>query len=317
MKILANDGISQSGINKLMNAGHKVFLQTVPQESLEKFLKEEKVEVILVRSATKVRKNLIDNCPNLKLIGRGGVGLDNIDVEYAKSKGIKVINTPSASSHSVAELVFAHLSSIIRFLHDSNRNMPLEGDKRFKELKKSYKNGSELKGKTIGIIGLGRIGQAVAKIAIGLGMKVKGYDNFLDEITLELIFFDGQKKSFTINSSPLDEVLSSSDFLTIHIPKLNEKPLVNENEFNKMKNGVVLINAARGGIVNEQDLLKALDNNKVSAAGLDVFENEPNPSIKLLMHPKISLSPHTGASTNEAQDRIGDELAEKIISYFS
>jgi len=317
MKILVNDGISQSGVNKLTNAGHEVFLQKVPQESLEKFLKEKKIEAILVRSATEVRQQLINSCPNLKLIGRGGVGLDNIDVDYAKSKGIKVINTPSASSHSVAELVFAHLLSIARFLHDSNRNMPLEGDNRFKELKKSYKNGGELKGKTIGIIGLGKIGQAVAKIAIGLGMKVKGHDKFLNEITLELSFFDGQKKTFTINSSPLNEVLSSSDFLTIHIPKSDKKPLINEKEFNRMKNGVVLINAARGGIVNEQDLLKALDKNKVSAAGLDVFENEPNPSIKLLMHPRISLTPHTGASTNEAQDRIGNELAEKIISYFS
>ena len=175
MNILANDGISESGKNKLEEYGFNVDLTTVAQDQLVNYINENSISTLLVRSATQVRKDIIDNCPSLKIIGRGGVGMDNIDVEYAKSKKINVINTPAASSKSVAELVFSHLFGCVRFLHESNRSMPLDGDSKFKELKKSYAGGRELAGKKIGIIGFGRIGQEVAKIAIGIGMEAVSY----------------------------------------------------------------------------------------------------------------------------------------------
>ena len=276
MKVLANDGLDQSGIDGLQKAGFEVITAKVPQEELINYINENQVRTLLVRSATKVRKDIIDACPSLKIIGRGGVGMDNIDVEYAREKGINVINTPAASSASVAELVFAHLFSGCRFLTDSNRKMPVEGDSKFSELKKAYTKGVELRGKTIGIIGFGRIGQEVAKMALGLGMRVLAVDNFAEKVNLKVVI--GQK------------------------------------EFDLMKNGASLVNCARGGVVDEEALLKALDSGKLAFAGLDVFINEPTPAKSILSHPKISLTPHTGASTNEAQDRIGISLAEQIIS---
>ena len=196
MKVLANDGISQSGIDTLEKEGFEVNTTTVAQEQLESYINENNIDVILVRSATKVRKDIIDNCPNLKIIGRGGVGMDNIDVDYAREKGIHVINTPAASSHSVAELVFAHLYGLARFLHNSNRDMPLEGDTKFKDLKKAYAKGTELKGKTLGVLGFGRIGQATTKVALGIGMKVVAFDPFIEMANLELDFFDGKNTRF-------------------------------------------------------------------------------------------------------------------------
>lgn len=313
MKVLANDGISQSGINALENAGFEVLTTTVAQEQLENFINENDISVLLVRSATKVRTNIIDNCPSLKIIGRGGVGMDNIDVDYARSKGLHVINTPAASSHSVAELVFGHFYGLARFLHNSNRDMPLEGDANFKGLKKSYAKGTELKGKTLGVLGFGRIGQATAKVAIGAGMKVVAFDPFMEKANLELEFFDGQKVNFEIEMSSKDEVLSQADFLTLHVPAQKDY-VIDASDFNKMKDGVIIANAARGGVINEVALVQAIENGKVARAALDVFENEPKPEIQLLMNPALSLTPHTGAATNEAQDRIGTELANQIIS---
>ena len=312
MKVLANDGVSQSGIDKLESAGFEVITTKVAQEQLINYLNENKVDVILVRSATKVRKDIIDACPDLKIIGRGGVGLDNIDVEYAKEKGVKVINTPAASSASVAELVVAHLLSGVRFLKNANRDMPLEGESKFKELKKSYAKGVELKGKTLGIIGFGRIGQATAKVALGLGMKVIAADAFLEEATIELDFFDGQTVDFNIKTISKEEVLKQADFITLHVPAQKEY-VIGKNEIEIMKDGAGLINAARGGVIDEVALVEALDNKKLAFAGLDVFESEPKPELKILMSPHISLSPHIGGSTNEAQDRIGVELANQII----
>jgi D-3-phosphoglycerate dehydrogenase len=265
----------------------------------------------LVRSATTARKDLVDSCPSLKIIGRGGVGMDNIDVEYAKSKGLHVINTPAASSKSVAELVFSHLFGCVRFLHESNRSMPLDGDSKFKDLKKSYAKGTELSGKTIGIVGFGRIGQEVAKIAIGIGMNVLFYDKLHKEANLILDFFDGQSTSFKINSSSFEDLLKESDFISVHIPA-TDKYIIDSKEISKMKNGVGILNLSRGGILNEEELLKNIENGKVSFAGIDTYEDEPNPSIKILMNSNISLTPHIGAATNEAQDRIGVELADKI-----
>ena len=311
MKILANDGISDSGVEELRKSGFEVITTNVAQEQLENYINTNNIIGLLVRSATTVRKDLIDKCPSLKLIGRGGVGMDNIDVEYARSKGLDVINTPAASSHSVAELVFSHLFSCVRFLHDSNRNMPLEGDSNFKKLKKNYSKGTELKGKTLGIIGFGRIGQETAKIALGIGMNVIYNDKFIDSASIDLDFAQNQKVSFDLNSSDLDDVLKNSDFISLHVPAQKDY-VIGKNEFKKMKSGAGIINASRGGVINEEELLKYIENGHISFAALDTFENEPNPSIKVLMNPKISLTPHIGAATSEAQDRIGLELAEQI-----
>ena len=311
MKILANDGISESGKNKLEEYGFEVDLTKVSQEQLVSYINDNHIVVILVRSATQVRADIIDNCPSIKIIGRGGVGMDNIDVDYAKSKGINVINTPAASSKSVAELVFSHLFGCVRFLHESNRSMPLDGDSKFKELKKAYAGGKELAGKKIGIIGFGRIGQEVAKIAIGIGMNVIFYDKFIEETSLDIEFFDGQNITFNLVSSSFNEVLENSDFISVHIPA-SDKYIIDSKEIGKMKDGVGLFNLSRGGIVNEEELLKSIDSGKVSFAGIDTFENEPVPSMKLLMNSNISLTPHIGAATTEAQDRIGVELADKI-----
>ena len=316
INILANDGISQAGVDNLKAKGFNIITEHVPQADLINTINAKNYEVILVRSATTVRKDLIDACPNLKIIGRGGVGMDNIDVDYAREKGINVINTPAASSASVAELVFAHLFSMIRFLSDSNRKMPIVGDTDFKELKKSYAKGQELAGQTLGIIGFGRIGQEVAKRAIGLGMNVMAHDTFIEEANITLNFFNDDKKSFTIETESLKDVLSNSDFVTVHIPKIGNKAVIGAKEIGMMKTGAGIVNAARGGVIDETALMFALDKEKLAYAGLDVFENEPTPSIHLLMHNAISLTPHIGAATLEAQDRIGAELAEQIATHF-
>ncbi len=312
MKILANDGLSKSGITTLEEAGFEVLTTNVAQEQLADFINDNDVTGLLVRSATQVRKELIDICPGLKLIGRGGVGMDNIDVEYAREKGLHVINTPAASSESVAELVFAHLFGGVRFLYDANRNMPLEGDANFKKLKKSYAKGAELRGKTLGIIGFGRIGRATARIGLGVGMEIIFHDPFIEQAEIEVPFFDGQSVSFSFNSLTKEEVLAKADFISLHVPAQKEY-IIGRSEFELMKDGVGLVNAARGGVIDEVALIESLENGRVRFAGLDVFESEPRPEIKVLMHPNISLSPHIGAATGEAQDRIGTELATQII----
>ena len=312
MKILANDGISQSGIEALQNNGFEVITTKVAQVQLENFINKHQIDGILVRSATQVRQELIDACPSIKLIGRGGVGMDNIDVDYAINQGIHVINTPKASSNSVAELVFAHLFGMVRFLHQSNREMPLEGDSKFKDLKKAYASGSELRGKKIGIIGFGRIGQEVARIALGLGMEVLATDHLMESVPISVDFFNGQKITITIETIDLDTLLKESDFISLHVP-VQEDYIIGTKEISKMKTGVGIINAARGGVIDEMALIKAIEKNKVKFAGLDVFEKEPNPEIQLLMNPELSLTPHIGAATVEAQDRIGIELATQII----
>jgi len=312
MKILANDGIATSGVIALENAGFEVELTTVAQEQLIDYINNNNVVVLLVRSATKVRKDIIDACPSLKIIGRGGVGMDNIDVEYAREKGLHVINTPAASSHSVAELVFAHLYGMVRFLHDSNRNMPLDGDSKFKDLKKAYAKGVELKGKTLGILGFGRIGQATAKVALGAGMKVIAFDPYLDSANIELEFFDGQTVYFTIDTISKEDVLQQADFITLHVPA-QDQYVISTSEIEMMKDGASIVNAARGGVIDEVALVAALNSGKIANAALDVFENEPSPEIQILMNPNISLTPHIGAATSEAQHRIGSELADQII----
>ena len=313
MKILANDGISANGVEELEAAGFEVSTVTVAQEQLENYINNEGIVALLVRSATKVRKDLIDACPSLKIIGRGGVGMDNIDVEYARDKGLHVINTPAASSESVAELVFAHLFSGVRFLYDSNRNMPLDGDSKFKVLKKAYAKGTELRGKTLGVIGFGRIGQATAKIGLGLGMKVIAHDPFMEKASVTVPFFDGQSLTFDIDIESKETVLKKADFLSLHVPAQKEF-VIGAAEIELMKDGAGLVNAARGGVVDEVAMVEALKSGKLGFAGVDTFENEPTPAVQVLMTPNVSLTPHIGAATTQAQKRIGSELATQIIS---
>lgn len=316
-KILANDGIDKSGQVLLEKAGFTVLTEKVAQDQLTAYINSENIEVLLVRSATTVRKDMIDQCKGLKLIGRGGVGMDNIDVQYARDNGREVINTPGASSQSVAELVFAHLFSMARFLDDSNRHMPVTGATEFEKLKKKYAKGIELRGKTIGIIGFGRIGQSVATYALGCGMKVIAHDPFISSAEISFQVEGFGKVNVTIASSSFDDLLKNADFITMHVPKQKDgSAVIGNKEFALMKNGVCLVNAARGGVIDENSLIEALDSGKLAHAALDVFENEPTPDNRLLTHPKISLTPHIGAATNEAQDRIGIELADKIIAFF-
>ncbi|MBL1179565.1 MAG: D-2-hydroxyacid dehydrogenase [Bacteroidetes bacterium] len=318
MKILANDGIDDSGKKILEESRFIVITDTKPVSELASFINQQNIQVLLVRSATKVRKELIDECAGLKIIGRGGVGMDNIDVAYAKEKGIEVINTPAASSQSVAELVFAHLFSCVRFLHQSNAAMHHVENGHFNELKKSYSKGIELRGKTLGIIGFGRIGQSLASYALGCGMKVVAYDPFVEKGVIKIAIEEHVPVEITVKTKSFDEVLTTSDFISLHVPMPNNgQPIIGETEMKKMKKGIILINASRGGIVDEIALLTAIHSKHLFAAALDVFENEPEPSPLILSNKNISLSPHIGASTIEAQERIGSELAEKIIAFFS
>lgn len=312
MIVLANDGISEKGIQLLKEADITVLDARVSAEHLSNFINENNVDVLLVRSATQVRKNLIDECPNLKIIGRGGVGMDNIDVDYAIDKGIYIINTPKASRKSVAELVFAHFFSLARFLHESNRLMPLEGETKFNTLKKSFNNATELSGKTLGVIGMGNIGLEVIKIGISLGMSIVAYNRTPKTENVKISFFDGQSLHFEIKSVNLDEVLKKSDFISINISNA-EKYFIDNEQIARMKEGVFIANTARGGVLNEVALIDAIERGKVAGAALDVFENEPNPEIEILMNPALSLSPHIGGNTLEAQNRIAEELAEQII----
>jgi D-3-phosphoglycerate dehydrogenase len=315
MKILANDGISALGKSLLEEAGFTVITEKVAQENLASAVNEHGIEMILVRSATTVRKEVIDACPGLKLIGRGGVGMDNIDVTYAREKGIQVINTPASSSQSVAELVMGHLFALSRFLNDSYKQME-SGD--FSTLKKNYAKGVELRGKTLGIIGFGRIGQSVASYALGCGMNVIAIDKKSNPVLVPIPLGNGLNATATITPhTSLASVLGEMDYISIHVPKQADgSAVIAAEQFAQMKKGVRLVNAARGGVINEDDLLAALESGHVAGCALDVFENEPNPRKELLSHPKIACTPHIGAATVEAQDRIGEELASLIITAF-
>lgn len=313
MKILANDGISDLGKSLIEAAGHEISTAKVTQEELAKTLNEQGFDAVLVRSATTVRKEVIDACPGLKLIGRGGVGMDNIDVSYAREKGLTVINTPASSSQSVAELVMGQMLSISRFLNDSFKNIET-GD--FSTLKKNFAKGVELRGKTLGIIGFGRIGQSLAAYALGVGMKVIAIERKarIQPITLKIA---GQTIEVPVKVvANLADVIAQLDYISIHVPKQPDgASVIGAAEFKLMKKGVRLVNTARGGVIEETALLDALDNGTVAAAALDVYENEPTPLKALLAHPRIACTPHIGAATLEAQDRIGEELAELIIAF--
>jgi D-3-phosphoglycerate dehydrogenase / 2-oxoglutarate reductase len=318
IKVLANDGISAAGKKRLEEAGLTVVTENVPQDQLIDAINTEGYEVLLVRSATTVRKEVIDACPNLRFIGRGGVGMDNIDVAYAREQGRIVENTPAASSQSVAELVMGSLFSISRSLHDSFKNMPVNGAQEFKTYKKKYGKGVELRGKTLLILGFGRIGQALAGYALGAGMRVIAVDRSTDTVHIPLHIDGVGEFQAPINPvNDLMQVIGEADYISIHVPKQSDgSAVIAAPQFAAMKDGVRIVNAARGGVVNEDELLAALESGKVATAALDVFENEPNPREDLLKHERIACTPHVGAATVEAQDRIGVELAEKIIANF-
>jgi D-3-phosphoglycerate dehydrogenase len=314
MKILANDGISPEGVAALEAGGFEVSTTNVPQEQLIDAINNEGYVGVLVRSATTVRAEVVDSCPGLKLIGRGGVGMDNIDVDYARGKGLHVINTPAASSQSVAELVMGSLFTLSRTTFDSYKQMPASGASDFKILKKKYAKGQELRGKTLGIVGFGRIGQSLASYALGAGMNVKAVDHHVDQISIE-VPVGKQIVNVEVEAvRELTEIIDTLDYVSLHIPKQADgEAVIGPKEFAQMKDGVVLANAARGGVIDEDALLAALDSGKVRAAALDVFENEPTPREDLLKHEKIANTPHIGAATTEAQTRIGLELASQII----
>ncbi len=312
--ILANDGIHPEGRKMLEAAGFRVQTEKVAQADLAAFIKENSVVGVLVRSATQITKAELAASPDLKVIGRAGVGLDNIDLKTAETLGVSVVNTPAASSQSVAELVLAHLFTVSRSLHLANREMPDRGATDFGKLKKSYAKGTELQGKTLGIVGIGRIGQSLAKMALGLGMKVIAHDPFIPTVGLSFdVHIYGEVK-VSLATISLNDLLAQADVISLHVPKPKDGSMIGAAEFARMKDGVIIINASRGGVINEQDLIVALDSGKVAAAGLDVFENEPTPNVELLKHPRISVTPHIGASTMEAQTRIGIELAEKVLA---
>lgn len=314
IRILANDGIHPTGLNMLREAGFQVDTDHVPQEDLAAVLPI--YDALIVRSATKVRQDLIDGCPDLKAIARGGVGMDNIDVAYAREKGLHVFNTPEASSRAVAELTMGHMLSLSRFLHKANRDMPTAGTTAFNDMKKSFSKGREIEGRTLGIVGFGRIGQSLAQLALGSGMHVIASDPFVQEAELSWDVSGFGEVTVTIQTQSLDEVLAKADFLSIHVPSLGGKALLDKEELGKMKKGAILLNSARGGIIDEDALLEALTSGQIGGAGLDVFVGEPTPRADLLNHDLVSVSPHIGASTNEAQSRIGVELAKGMIDFF-
>lgn len=313
MKILANDGIDATGKKALELMGCTVVTTKVAQENLAETIDKENYDGLLVRSATTARKDLIDACPNLKFIGRGGVGIDNIDADYARSKGIDVFNTPAASSQAVAELVMSVMFAAARGVYDAGTHMPVVGDSEFEMLKKKYSKSFELRGKTIGIIGFGRIGQALAAYAIGCGMRVIACDKTSEKhktITLDIA---GHDVNVNVPYMPFHATLSQSDFISLHIPKqANGAAVIDAEEFSHIKKGAILINTSRGGVIDEIALMENLDSGHIAYACLDVFVGEPNPNEKLLKHSRIVSTPHIGASTIEAQERIGQEIAENV-----
>ena len=313
MRILANDGISKTGKEMLEAAGYTIDTEHRPQDQLAQAINDGGYEILLVRSATKVDNVLMDACPGLKMVGRGGVGLDNVDKYHAKNNGIIVFNTPEASSRSVAELVVGSMFTLSRSLHDSARNLTQDD---FGKLKKKYSNGIELRGKSIGIIGFGRIGQELASYAIAMGMDVFAVDLEDKEVIIPVEIYNKVIEVPVMVRKNFD-VVRYCDFVSVHIPKQpNGDSAITYGDIELMKDGVIIINTSRGGVVNEDDLLDALETGKVAAAALDVFEDEPKPNPALLNHPKIFATPHIGAATVEAQYRIGTEIADIITAVY-
>ncbi|MBN2683385.1 MAG: hypothetical protein JXR58_12820 [Bacteroidales bacterium] len=315
IRILANDGLGAPGSKMLKDAGCLLVTERVEQGKLIEEINKNSYDALLVRSETYITQEIIDACSTIKLIARVGAGMDHIAVAYAIEKGIKVVSTPRETAPAVAELVFAHLFSISRNLFDSNRKMPTCIS--FKDLKKKYGDGVELAGKTMGIIGFGRIGQEVAKRALGLGMRVRASDPYVTEANLKLDICGTSGVDVTVRTVIREIVLRESDYISLHLPLPdNKQPVITEAEFNKMKDGVILVNASKAELINEDHLIAALKSGKVSHAGIDVFCNEPNPRRDLISLENVSVTPHIGGATKEAQDRISISLANEIIDFF-
>lgn len=302
IRILAADGLEQRAVSKLENLGYEVVSKFYEPEELKERIKE--FDALVVRSATKVRQNLIDEAltaGRLKLVIRGGVGVDNIDVAYAEEHGIAVRNTPKASSVSVAELTIAHMLNIARFMHISNHTM------RLGQWNKKKYEGIELSGKTLGLIGMGRIAKEVAVRAVSLGMEVV-YTNRTGP----------KPENEPYRYMDMEELLKTSDFISLHMPKPSDKKhIIGAEEISLMKDGVYLVNTSRGGLIDEDALCDALDSGKVSSAALDVFSEEPTKNERVYTHDRISLTPHIGGATKEAQEKIGAEIVAIITDFFA
>ena len=301
MRILVTDGMDKSAMARLTAMGHEVVEQFYEPDQLGKALRD--FDAVVVRSKTKVRANHLDEAKGgkLKLIIRGGVGVDNIDVKYAEENGFKVMNTPKASSQSVAELAMGLMFSCSRYISIAGHTMRED-----KWEKKAYGKGIELSGKTLGIVGLGRIGQALAKMAKAIGMEVIAFDIF---------HIPGIEEELGISYVEMDELLAKADFISVHAPAVDGGALINADRIAKMKDGVVIINTSRGTNVDEAALLDALNSGKVRAAGLDVYAEEPAKNKELYSHPMVSCTPHIGAATVEAQKRIGTEIVSIIENF--
>jgi len=313
MRILDNYGISKSGIEALTKVGFEVKSITVAQNQLTYYISQNNIDIVIIGANTTISSELIDNCPTLKVIGCASNNTDNIDIKYAIDKGVQIINTPEAYATAVAELVFAHLLGMVRFLHQANREMPLEGDTRFTDLKNQFSTGTELKGKALGIIGFGTIGKEVAKIAIAIGMKVIATDTSIKNETINLSFFNGQSIAFKIETQVLETLLKQSDFITLHTP-YQGFAIISTKEIELMKTGVGIINTSQGGVLDEVALINAIESEKVKYAALDVFETEPRPEIQLLMNPEISLSPHVAGNTIDATLKSEAILIRKLTA---
>ncbi len=317
LKVLANDGMAADGIALLEDNGFSVETTKIPQAELPNRIAD--YDVIIVRSATQADANLLNaGRGKLKLVIRAGVGMDNVDLETAKQNGIAAGNTPNSSTLSVAELVFAHLFSVARSVGQSNIELRKEGAAAFGSLKKKYSSGVELRGKTLGIIGFGRIGQEVARIGLSLGLKVIAYDPFVQSAVIQLHHIQAEPKpSISVPTIDLSELLGKSDFISLHLPWEEGKPaLIGADEIEKMKSNAIIVNCARGGVLDEAALIEALKSKKIAGAALDVFENEPDINSSLFEFNNVSLTPHIAASTVEGQSRIGIEVAEVILRHF-
>ncbi|MBQ3534724.1 MAG: D-2-hydroxyacid dehydrogenase [Clostridia bacterium] len=303
IRVLVTDGMDENAIEQMKKKGYQVSQQHYSCEELGAAMAQ--YDALVVRSSTQVRSCHIDQAQNsrLKLIVRGGVGIDNIDAPYAEAHGIAVRNTPRASTESVAELALAHMLSCCRFISAAGHSMRED-----KWEKKAYSKGVELYGKTLGIIGFGRIGQTLGTIAKALGMNVLAYDLFPVPCLEEQL---------GIRYVPLEELLQQSDVISVHAPAVDGQPIVRRETLAQMKDGVILINTSRGSNVDEDALLEALESGKVWAAGLDVYRQEPTPNHDLYAHPRVSATPHIGAQTVDAQTRVGQEVVDVIDQFFA
>lgn len=310
MKILTPSKLSTTSEATLQQAGFEVLTTKVAQEQLENYINDQQIDVVITNNSIQIHQELIDACPSLKLIGISS-STEHIDIEYAKEQGLHIIHTTEASANAVAELIFAHLLGMVRFLHQANREMPLEGDMNFNGLKKLYQ-GTELRGKTLGLIGMDATAIATAKIALGLGMQVVMSNHEPKSVSIPLDFFDGQGIEFTFEAVPLNEVLKNADFISLHTSDI-EGYVLSTAEFEQMKTGVGVVNCTSSNSLDELALVKAIESGNVKYAGLDVFENQPNPEIQLLMNVDLSLSPNIHKETIEAKTRADMELANKII----